>query len=65
MSGELETFVRDRLGHEARRLQLFEIALTHKSIASILRMGLDRAAPSAEAAPVLLHPNLRGPRYFH
>ena len=40
-------------------------ALTYKSIASILSLGLDRTAPSAEAAPVLLHPNLRGPRYFH
>jgi hypothetical protein len=40
-------------------------ALTYKSIASILANSLDRTAPSAEAAPVLLHPNLRGPRYFH
>ena len=40
-------------------------ALTYKSIASILSLGLDRSAPPAEAAPVMLHPNLRGPRYFH
>ena len=39
-------------------------ALTYKSIASILSLGLTRAAPPAKA-PVLLHPNLRGPRYFH
>ncbi len=40
-------------------------ALTYKSIASILANGLDRATPPAEAVPIMLHPNLRGPRYFH
>jgi hypothetical protein len=40
-------------------------ALTYKSIASILANGLNRAAPPAETVPVMLHPNLRGPRYFH
>ncbi|MBP1181148.1 transposase [Methylobacterium sp. PvR107] len=40
-------------------------ALTYKSIASILANGLDRTVPPAEAVPVMLHPNLRGPRYFH
>ena len=40
-------------------------ALTYKSIASILANGLNRPAPPAEAVPVMLHPNLRGPRYFH
>jgi hypothetical protein len=38
---------------------------TYKSIASILVNGLDRAAAPAETVPVMLHPNLRGPRYFH
>ena len=40
-------------------------ALTYKSIASILANGLDRATPPAEAVPVMLHLNMRGPRYFH
>ena len=40
-------------------------ALTYKSIASILANGLNRAIAPAEAVPVMLHPNLRGPRYFH
>jgi len=40
-------------------------ALTYTSIASILANGLDRTSPPAEAVPVMLHPNLRGPRYFH
>ena len=32
---------------------------------AVLANGLDRAAPPAEAVPVMLHPNLRGPRDFH
>ena len=32
MSGELAAFVRDKLGHEARSLDLFERALTHSSL---------------------------------
>ena len=32
MSGELASFVRDKLGHEARSLDLFERALTHSSL---------------------------------
>jgi len=40
-------------------------ALTYKSIASILANGPNRAAPPAEAIPLMLHLNLRGPRYFH
>lgn len=40
-------------------------ALTYTSIAAILAKGLDRSAPPAEAVPVMLHTNLRGPRYFH
>ena len=40
-------------------------ALTYKSIASILAHNLDRAPPQPEGAPVIDHPNVRGPRYFH
>jgi ribonuclease-3 len=29
---DLRDFVRDRLGHEAKRIELFELALTHKSV---------------------------------
>src|SRR5690242_11900663 len=34
MSGDLQDFVRQRLGHEPKSLQLFELALTHKSVGS-------------------------------
>ncbi|MDN3626167.1 IS21 family transposase [Methylobacterium isbiliense] len=40
-------------------------ALTYKSIASILANNLDRAPRPSGSAPVIDHPNLRGPRYFH
>ena len=41
-------------------------ALNYKSIASILANNLDRR-PSASAAgsTVIVHANIRGPRYFH
>jgi hypothetical protein len=41
-------------------------ALNYKSIASILAHNLDRrpSAPTAEEA-VIVHANVRGPRYFH
>jgi len=41
-------------------------ALNYKSIASILAHNLDRRAntPAAEQ-PVIVHANIRGPRYFH
>ena len=32
--GDLSDFVRERLGHEAKDLSLFELALTHKSVAA-------------------------------
>jgi ribonuclease-3 len=32
MTDELRGFVRDRLGHDPKRMELFELALTHKSI---------------------------------
>ena len=32
MSGEIETFVRQRLGHEPKDLALFELAFTHSSV---------------------------------
>ena len=31
MSADIAAFIRDRLGHEARDLSLFELALTHAS----------------------------------
>lgn len=43
-------------------------ALTYKSIASIVASKLDRRSPATEAPaaePVIDHPNLRGPGYFH
>ena len=41
-------------------------ALNYKSIASILAHNLDRrpAAPASGDA-VIVHANIRGPRYFH
>jgi hypothetical protein len=41
-------------------------ALTYKSIASILAHNLDRR-PQARTADgeVIVHDNVRGPRYFH
>jgi transposase len=41
-------------------------ALNYKSIASILAHNLDRrpGAPAAEQS-VIVHSNIRGPRYFH
>ena len=33
MSGEIEAFVRDRLGHEPKDPHLFELAFTHSSVA--------------------------------
>ena len=41
--------------------------LTYGSVRSILDNKLDRQAahrPPADAVPVL-HPNIRGPRYYH
>ncbi len=40
-------------------------ALTYKSIASILANNLQRAPRPSVSAPLIDHPNLRGPRYFH
>jgi len=34
MSADLQDFVRDRLGHQPRDMALFEVALTHKSVAT-------------------------------
>jgi transposase len=41
-------------------------ALNYKSIASILAHNLDRRPPAAAAGDgVIVHANIRGPRYFH
>jgi hypothetical protein len=59
-------FGADRL--EAAATRAIEIGtLTYGSVRSILDNKLDRQAvhqPSAEGVPVL-HPNIRGPRYYH
>ena len=53
---------------EAAATRAIEIGtLTYGSVRSILDNKLDRQAvhpPPADAAPVL-HPNIRGPRYYH
>ena len=41
-------------------------ALTYTSLASILKTGLDRhRTRTAADGPVILHANIRGPRYYH
>ncbi len=51
---------------EAVAAKALEIgALNYKSIVSILETGRDKAAPKAPEPPVITHPNLRGPDYFH
>jgi transposase len=41
-------------------------ALSYTSLASILRTGLDRhRTHTAADGPVILHDNIRGPRYYH
>ena len=57
----------DPVRAEAASAHALEIgALTYKSIASILEHNLDRR-PRARAADgaAIVHPNIRGPRYFH
>lgn len=56
---------RDRA--EAACARALEIgALSYKSVASILDNHLDRPPPQPAAAGApLLHPNIRGPRYYH
>jgi transposase len=62
----LRPFGADRL--EAAATRAIEIGtLTYGSVRSILDNKLDRQAahrPPADAVPVL-HPNIRGPRYYH
>jgi transposase len=59
-------FGRDRV--EAAATRAIEIGtLTYGSVRSILDHKLDRQTaqkPPADSAP-LLHPNIRGPRYYH
>lgn len=59
-------FGADRL--EAAATRAIEIGtLTYGSVRSILDNKLDRQAPhrrSTDAIPVI-HPNIRGPRYYH
>jgi transposase len=60
------TYGRERL--EAACARGLEIgARSYGSIASILQHGLDRQPPPrpAEEGLPLLHPNIRGPRYYH
>jgi transposase len=60
-------FGRDRL--EAATAYALEInALTYRSVRSILDHKLDRQAankPSADGAPIMIHPNIRGSGYYN
>jgi hypothetical protein len=62
----LRPFGADRL--EAAAMHAIEIGtLTYGSVRSILDKKLDRQAahrPPTDTVPVL-HPNIRGPRYYH
>jgi hypothetical protein len=42
-------------------------SLTYRSVASILKTGLDRQQnlPSKAVGSLPLHENIRGPQYFH
>jgi len=40
-------------------------ALNYKSFASILANNLDRHPSAPAAGTVIVHSNIRGPRYFH
>lgn len=57
--------------YEAARLEaacrraLSRGALSYRSVAGILRAGLDREEPEAEALPLGPHGNIRGPSYYH
>ncbi len=60
-----KTHGHDRL--EAACERALEIgARSYSSVASILRNNLDRRpAQRAADGPAIVHPNIRGPRYFH
>ena len=41
-------------------------ARSYTSVTSILKTNLDRRRPAhATDGPAIVHPNIRGPRYFH
>jgi len=53
----------ERLEAAAARALRLE-ALSYRSLASILKCGLDRAADQATEAKSIAHPNIRGAAYF-
>jgi len=55
----------DRLEAACQRAARLQ-TLTYRSIASILKHGLDRQTPTPAQGPLPLdHANVRGPDYFH
>jgi transposase len=59
------SYPRERLEAAAARAIAIG-ALTYTSLASILKSGLDRHRGRTDAdGPVILHDNIRGPRYYH
>ena len=59
------SYQRDRMEAAAERAIAIG-ALSYTSLASILKTGLDRHRDRAAAdGPVIVHDNIRGPRYYH
>jgi transposase len=61
-----KTYGDDRLEAACARALMLQ-AHSYKSVASILRHGLDQQplTPDRVSPPSILHPNLRGPHYYH
>jgi transposase len=60
------TYGEDRLEAASARALMLQ-AHSYKSVASILRHGLDQQplTPDRVSPPSILHPNIRGPHYYH
>ena len=61
-----KTYGEERLEAACARALMLQ-AHSYKSVASILRHGLDQQplTPDRVSPPSILHPNLRGPHYYH
>jgi transposase len=61
-----KTYGEDRLEAACARALMLQ-AHSYKSVASILRHGLDQQplTPDRVSPPSILHPNIRGPHYYH
>jgi transposase len=61
-----KTYGADRLAPACARALMLQ-AYSYKSVASILRHGLDQQplTPERLSPPSILHPNIRGPHYYH